>query len=149
MKLVPLKQKEAKAFINKHHRHHKASIGDIFRIGLSINDELVGCVMVGRPVSRRLDDGLTVEVNRCCVLPNIKNACSKLYAASARAAKALGFTKIITYTLQFESGSSLRAAGWKPEGEVRGQLWTQPSRHREQQSLFQEYNKIRWVKILS
>ena len=78
MKLVPLKQKEAKAFINKHHRHHKASIGDIFRIGLSINDELVGCVMVGRPVSRRLDDGLTVEVNRCCVLPDIKNACSKL-----------------------------------------------------------------------
>ena len=148
MNLVPMKQKEAKAFINKHHRHHKASVGDIFRIGLEINNKIVGCVMVGRPVSRRLDDGLTLEVNRCCVLPDIKNACSKLYGAAARAGRALGFKKIITYTLQFESGTSLRAAGWKPEAEIKGQLWNKPSRFREQKSLFQEYNKIRWVKLL-
>lgn len=148
MKLVPLKRKEAQAFINQHHRHHKASIGDVFRIGLEIDNELAGCVMVGRPVSRHLDDGMTLEVNRCCVLPDIKNACSRLYGAAARAAKALGYTKIITYTLQFESGSSLRAVGWRPEGEVKGALWDCKSRPREQKSLWQEYNKIRWVKLL-
>lgn len=148
MKLVPLKRKEAQQFINEHHRHHKAPVGDIFRVGIEINNQLSGCVMVGRPVARALDDGKTLEVNRCCVLPDIKNACSKLYSAAARAGRALGYTKIITYTLKFESGSSLRAVGWEPESEVKGRLWNCESRPREQQSLFQEYNKIRWVKLL-
>ena len=125
-----------------------ASIGDVFRIGLQINNELVGCVMVGRPVSRHLDDGTTLEVNRNCVLPERKNACSKLYGAALRAGKALGYTKIITYTLQFESGSSLRAVGFLPETEIKGKVWDRVIRHRIQKSLWQEYDKIRWVKLL-
>lgn len=104
--------------------------------------------MVGRPVSRMLDDGYTVEVIRCCIKNDYKNACSKLYSAAARVAKNLGYTKIITYTLQIESGSSLRAVAWKPEAEVKGRLWNTPKRPRKQISLFQEYDKIRWVKQL-
>lgn len=148
MKLTPLKRDQARAFINKHHRHHKAPVGDIFRIGLSINQELIGVIMIGRPVARNLDDGETVEVNRCCVIIDNKNACSRLYGAATRAAKALGYKKMVTYTLKFESGSSLRASGWTPEAEIKGRLWGSNKRPREQKSLFQEYEKIRWVKIL-
>ena len=148
LKLVPMKRDEAQAFINAHHRHHVAPVGDVFRIGLEIDGKLSGCVMVGRPVARHLDDGETLEINRCCVLPRQRNACTRLYGAAARAAKALGYTKLVTYTLKFESGSSLRGAGWLPESCVRGRLWTTPTRLREQVSLFQEYEKIRWVKVL-
>ena len=102
MKLVPLRQKEAKAFVNSHHRHHKAPVGDIYRIGLESDGELIGCIMIGRPVARCLDDGYTVEVNRCCVLDGYRNACSMLYGAAARVAKSLGYTKILTYTLAFD-----------------------------------------------
>ena len=149
MRITPITQKKAKAFINKHHRHHKAPRGDIFRIGLEDNNgALIGVIMVGRPVSRNLDDGRTLEINRTCVLDNKKNACSLLMGAACRAGKALGFHKIITYTLQFESGRSLHAAGFIQEAKIKGQLWNKPSRPRKQQSLFQEYEKIRWVRIL-
>lgn len=149
MRLVPLRQKAAKSFVNLHHRHHKAPVGDVYRIGLeSDSGELIGCIMVGRPVARCLDDGYTVEVNRCCVLDGHRNACSMLYGAAARVAKSLGYTKILTYTLAFEGGSSLRAVGWLPESEVRGRLWDTESRPREQKSLWQEYDKVRWVKVL-
>ena len=148
MELIPLKRDRAQKFVNAFHRHHQAPIGDIFRIGLAKDDELIGVIMVGRPVARMLDDGKTVEAIRCCVLDGHRNACSMLYGAAARVAKNLGYHKIITYTLEFEGGSSLRGVGWLPEAEVKGQLWNRPSRHRVQKSLFQGYDKIRWVKIL-
>ena len=60
------------------------------------------------------DDGFTAEVTRLCVLDSSpKGTCSFLYSASWRAWKAMGGTRIITYTLQTESGSSLRGSGWK------------------------------------
>ena len=148
MVLYPLKRKEAQAFINSHHRHFRAPVGDIFRIGLRKGAELIGVIMVGRPVSRCLDDGLTLEVNRLCVLNGHKNACSKLYGAAARAGAALGYRRIITYTLEIEGGASLRAAGWSKEGTTKGRSWDTPERPREQKSLFQEYDKIRWGKLL-
>jgi len=148
MKLVPLKRKEAQAFVNSHHRHHKAPIGDIFRIGLMKNEKLIGCIMVGRPVARRLDNGTTLEVNRLCVLDGYKNACSMLYSAAARAGRALGYNHILTYILCIESGASLRAAGWQKEGTTKGRSWSVPSRPREQKSLFQEYDKIRFGRDL-
>ena len=148
MTLHPLKRKEAQAFINSHHRHFKAPVGDIFRIGLKKNDLMIGVIMVGRPVSRCLDDGLTLEVNRLCVLDGYKNACSKLYGAAARAGAALGYRKIVTYTFEVESGASLRAAGWSREGTVKGRSWNAPARPRQQGSLFQGYNKIRWGRAL-
>ena len=108
--LTPVTLATANAFVNAHHRHHKATAGHKFSIGCAKEGELVGVAIVGRPVSRYLDDGWTLEVNRLCTTGE-KNACSILYAASARAAKAMGYRKIITYTLDSESGSSLRAAG--------------------------------------
>ena len=146
--LTPLKQKEAKAFVNTHHRHHKAPVGDVYRIGLKAGDKLIGVIMVGRPVSRHLDDGLTLEVNRLCVLDGYKNACSKLYSAAARAGKALGYKKIITYILEIESGVSLKASGWRIDGQTKGSQWSRPSRKREQKSLFQQHNKTRYAKTL-
>ena len=148
MMLCPLKRKEAQAFVNKHHRHHKAPIGDIFRIGLKDKDQLIGCIIVGRPVARMLDDGSTLEVNRLCVLDGYKNACSMLYSAAARAGRALGYKHILTYILEFEGGVSLRAAGWDREGTVKGSSWSRPSRPREQVSLFQKYDKIRYGRDL-
>ena len=145
--LIPLKRKQAQKFINKFHRHHAAPVGDIFRIGLACNNKLIGVIMVGRPVSRRVDDGLTVEVNRCCVLEGYKNGCSLLYGAAARIAKNLGYKKIVTYTLDFESGATMRAVGWQLDHEVRGQKWDQPSRAREKKSRYQNVNKFRWSKI--
>ena len=120
MRLVPLKRKQAQDFVNKHHRHHKAPIGDIFRVGLQDGDKLIGVIMVCRPVSRYLDNGTTLEVNRLCVLDGYKNACSNLYAAAAKAGKALGYNHILTYILCTEKGTSLRAVGWNMEGTTKG-----------------------------
>lgn len=148
MKIVPVKQKQAHKFVNMHHRHHKAPIGSVFQIGLEEEKRLIGVIIVGRPVSRYLDDGKTLEIIRNCVIDNKKNACSMLMGAACRAAKALGYNKIITYTLCIETGRSLHGAGFIPEEKIKGSLWNRPSRERTQKSLFQEYDKIRWVRIL-
>lgn len=148
MKLKPITQRAARNFVDLHHRHHKAPRGDVFRIGLEDKGEIVGVIMVGRPVARGLQDGYTLEVNRTCILDGYKNACSMMLGAAARAAKALGYHRIITYTLCIEPGTSLRAAGFIEDSKVKKSLWSRPSRQREQKSLFQEYEKTRWVRIL-
>ena len=103
LELTPVSLAQANEFVEKHHRHHKGVRGHKFSIGCSLDGELVGVVIVGRPVSRYLDDGNTLEVNRLCTT-GVKNACGILYAASARAAKAMGYMKIITYILESENG---------------------------------------------
>lgn len=123
LKLTPVSLKAANAFVAAHHRHHAPTVGHKFSIGCSINDKLVGVAIIGRPVSRYLDDGYTLEVNRLCT-DGTKNACSFLYAAAWRAAKAMGYRRIITYTLESEPGNSLRAAGWKRIGIAGGLRWT-------------------------
>ena len=112
LKLAPVSLKEANYFVEHHHRHHKPVVGHKFSIGCTENGKLVGVAIVGRPVSRYLDDGWTLEVNRMCT-DGTRNACSFLYGAAARAAKAMGYKKLITYILDTEDGTSLRAAGWK------------------------------------
>ena len=92
-------------------------------------DEIVGVAIVGRPVSRRRDDGLTLEVTRLCT-DGTSNACSFLYGAAWRAARALGFKRIGTYTTPEEGGASLRAAGWRLIAETPGRSWSVPSRPR-------------------
>lgn len=120
----------AAAFVAEHHRHHTPPVGHLFNIGAGRADQLVGVVIVGRPVARRRDDGLTAEITRLCVLDHEPNACSFLYGRAAKAAFALGFIRIGTYTLQRESGTSLRAAGWTLIGETPGRSWSVPSRLR-------------------
>lgn len=148
---------EANAFVIVHHRHHDAAWGHKWSLGAYKDGNLVGVAIVGRPSGRRLDDGKTLEVTRLCT-DGTRNACSFLYAAAARRARAEGYAKIITYILQSETGTSLRAAGWDLEAEKCGKpSWDGPryrQRHQhEQLSLFprktppREY-KQRWVKTL-
>jgi hypothetical protein len=146
MRLIPIKQRDARAFVDAHHRHNKAPRGSVFQIGLQKDNELIGCIMVGRPVARRLDDGITLEVNRTCIEGYHKNACSMLLGAAVRAAKALGWKKIITYTLPSESGSSLKGAGWTFDGE--GDLGDWNNRGGRQVQIFRETKKRRWKKLL-
>ena len=143
--LTPVSLAQANAFVAQHHRHHKPVTGHKFSIGCSQNGRLVGVVIVGRPESRHLDDGKTLEVNRLCTL-GVKNACSFLYAAAARAAKAMGYEKIVTYILQSENGGSLRAAGWKCAGLAGGKEWT--GARKPSVPLYPQEMKLRFEKIL-
>jgi hypothetical protein len=128
--IVPISFAEANAFVAEHHRHHKPMPGVKFCIAVADETGKVrGVAMVGRPVARGNDTGWTLEVNRCCT-DGAHNACSMLYSASWRAAKALGYRKLITYTLPEEGGASLRGAGWKLIGERGGGSWSCPSRPR-------------------
>ena len=143
---VPLELKEANAFVGELHRHHDPVHRDKFRVGAVKDGKLVGVVQVGRPVSRRLDDGWTVEVTRLCT-DGTPNACSFLYAKAAKIAQEMGYYKIITYILQSESGVSLKAAGWGCEDYCcGGGHWSRPSRERSTTAPTEP--KQRWCKIL-
>lgn len=119
--IVPVTITEAKVFVANFHRHNKAPQGGLFAVGAAHSDNgLIGVAVVGRPTARALQDGFTCEVTRCCVVDNApKGACSALYGACWRAARALGWRRIITYTLQSESGASLRGAGWRVLAECK------------------------------
>ena len=123
--LVPISLKEANEFVERNHRHHGKVVGHKFSIACADTEsgEVVGVAIVGRPVSRYMDDGWTLEVNRCCTNGS-RNACSMLYAAAWRAARAMGYKKLITYILDTEKGTSLKAAGWKCVGQAGGLRWT-------------------------
>jgi hypothetical protein len=129
LRAVPLGLDEANAFVAEHHRHHRPVVGHKFSIGAAIGDKIVGAVIVGRPVARRRDAGMTLEVTRL-VTDGTKNACSFLYGAAARACFALGYSRIGTFILKSEPGTTLYAAGWRMIGETRGQTWSVPSRPR-------------------
>ncbi|UPT53147.1 hypothetical protein [Synechococcus phage Ssp-JY42] len=133
---------DAAAFVAAHHRHHTPPVGHMFSIGAYRDADLVGVVIVGRPVARGRDDGLTAEVTRLCVRDDERNACSFLYGKAARAALAMGFRRIGTYTLARESGASLRAAGWVVISEVKGRSWDTPSRRRTDKHPTE--NKLLW-----
>lgn len=145
LNLIPISFSDACDYVKKYHRHNKPPVGHKFSIGLENNKELIGVIMVGRPVSRHMDDGLTLEVNRCCT-DGTKNSCSLLYGAAWRVAKNLGYKRIVTYTLEFESGSSLRGAGWINDHTLKGAAWGRKNRERQNQP-FQLIDKLRWVKI--
>lgn len=145
MIIKPITFKQASEFINKFHRHHNATIGCKFCVGLYENDEIIGCAVCGRPVSRHLDDGLTCEINRVCVLDWHKNACSMLYGACCRIAKNMGYKTVITYTLQSENGTSLKASNFICEGQAGGKYWT--GKRNRGQNIPAEM-KNRWVKQL-
>lgn len=144
LELTPITLAEANAFVERHHRHHKPVPGAKFSIAVSEAGEVCGVVIVGRPVARMLDNGWTLEVNRCCT-NGARNACSMLYQAAWRAARAMGYKKLITYTLPEEGGSSLKGAGWKCLGEAGGGNWNTPSRPRVDTNLQQM--KMKWEAV--
>lgn len=129
MEIRPITFRQACDYINQHHRHHRPTVGCKFCIGLYENEKLVGCAVCGRPVSRYLDDGLTCEINRLCT-DGTRNACSMLYGACCRVAKAMGYKLIITYILESENGASLKASNFKCDGVAGGEIWN-GSRNRD------------------
>ena len=124
---MPMTLREADAFVAQHHRHHRPPQGAMFAIGASDGEAIVGVVIVGKPVARLLADGWTCEVTRLAT-DGRRNACSMLYRAAWRAARAMGYRRLVTYTLPEEGGSSLRAAGFQLIGEAGGGSWSRPSR---------------------
>lgn len=146
LKAIPLELKDANAFVASLHRHHDPVYRDKFRLGAMKDDRLVGVVQVGRPVSRCLDNGKTVEVVKLCT-DGTYNSCSFLYAKAAKIAQEMGYEKIITYILQTEPGTSLKAAGWVLEEECcGGGSWDTPSRRRT--TTAPTAKKQRWSKQL-
>jgi len=122
LSIVPCSLKDANAFVARLHRHSAVVVGHKFSIAATLDGRVVGVAIVGRPVSRHIDDGKTLEVTRVCT-DGTRNACSFLYGASKRAANALGYPRLITYTTEHEGGASLRAVGWISDGvqESRGE----------------------------
>lgn len=117
---IPISNKEAIDFVLNFHRHNGKPAAVRFSVGVSDGQRLVGVAIVANPIARALDDGFTAEVVRCCVTDDApKGTCSFLYARCWNAAKAIGFSKIVTYTLQSETGASLRGAGWKVIAELK------------------------------
>ncbi|MCM1055621.1 MAG: GNAT family N-acetyltransferase [Bacteroides sp.] len=123
MKIIPITLRSANDFVAKFHRHHKPTVVCKFSIGCEEKGQLVGVAICGRPVSRHLDDGKTLEINRLCT-DGTKNACSKLYSACVRIAKEMGYERVITYILASENGASLKASNFVFEGEAGGTMWT-------------------------
>lgn len=141
LEIRPCTYAEARDFVKENHRHNKPPAGHKFSIACYDGDRLCGVCMVGRPVGRYLDDGLTLEVNRCCT-DGTRNACTKLYGAATKAAKALGYKRIFTYTRASETGASLRASNWHCDGEAGGTHWT--GKRYEQTELVFDEMKVRW-----
>lgn len=141
LELVPIELDESNAFVEAHHRHNAPVVRDRFRVAAALDGVIVGVANVGRPLARQLQDGWTVEVLRCCTNGQ-HNACSFLYAACWRAARALGYKRLVTYTLASEPGSSLRAAGWRVVAEVPAASWSRRNRPRVDTHPLQE--RLRW-----
>lgn len=146
--VVPCDLDEANAFVAQFHRHHPPVTGHKFSVAvakdwpqLRTGGVVVGVAIVGRPNARPLDDGWTLEVTRNCT-DGTKNAASKLYSHCIKAAWALGYLKVITYTGKHEPGTSLVAAGFKIVAEVKGRSWGCKSRPRVDKTPLQD--KLRW-----
>ncbi len=138
---VPVSFAEANEFVRQHHRTHGPVPGAKFCLGVSDGETVAGVAIVGRPVARTLDDGWTLEVNRVCT-DGTRNVNSMLYAACWRAARALGYRRLVTYTLAEEGGARLRGAGWKCIGQRGGGSWSCPSRPRVDRHPLQA--SLRW-----
>lgn len=142
LQIVPITLREAHAFVAEHHRHHKPAQGGLFALAVADIAGVCGVAVVGRTVARALDDGFTCEVTRLAT-NGARNACSMLYGAAWRAARALGYRRIVTYTLSEEGGTSLRAAGWRVVAErAGGGSWSRHGRPRVDEHPTQV--KLRW-----
>lgn len=139
--IVPIDFDEANRFVERQHRHSVPTQGHKFSVGCAVGDRIVGVGMVGRPVSKGLQDGWTLEALRVCT-DGTPNACSKLYATCWRACRAMGYRKMITYTLKTEPGSSLLAAGFRIVGEVKARSWDTPTRPRVDKD--ERQDRFRW-----
>ena len=132
MKVIPCSIQRAREIVREYHRHNRPPLSGLFALGAELDGVWIGVAIVGRPVARKLQDGFTAEVTRTCTITGApKGTVSFLYAACRSAAFALGYLKVITYTLASESGASLRGAGWQLELELKPRSpWDTPARPR-------------------
>jgi hypothetical protein len=147
--VAPIMLRQAWAFCTEHHRHLKKTKGALFAAALlrsipmtQAGEQLVGVAIAGRPNAGGLQDGRTLEIVRCAVMPGVPNGCSMLYRALVRAGEALGYQRFVTYTLASEHGRSLKAAGFVPTAITRGGCWSRNARRRGKGE--QEGPKQRW-----
>jgi hypothetical protein len=155
LSIVPISLAEANSVVAAHHRHHTPVVGHKFSIAVANESiwalsthapTICGVAIVGRPVARGNDDGWTLEVNRCCT-DGTRNACSILYGAAWRAVRAMGYRRLITYTLADEGGASVRAAGWRLVGSRGGGNWNTPARPRIDTVLELQGQKLLWEAV--
>lgn len=147
LRVVPMYHADANEYVRRWHRHNRPTIGAIFCVGVADEENVCGVAIVGRPVARRLDDGRTLEILRIAT-DGARNACSMLYGACRRIGKEMGYARILTYTLPEEGGASLRAAGYRFDGDAGGSgaMWaTRPDRAAQPVGDDLVGGKWRWV----
>ena len=144
LRATPVTLRKARAFVDDYHPTHAAPQGGLFAIAASTGDTIVGVVIVGRPIARMLCDGYSAEVTRLCT-DGQPNARSLLFAAAWRAARAMGYLRLITYTLPGEGYVPLRAAGWRCIGKAGGGTWSRADRPRIDAHPTQQ--KVRWEAV--
>ncbi len=150
MMVVPVSLAEANAYVEKFHRHNGRLPAAKFAVGLIDDDgSVIGVAVAGLPKARLAADRGTLEVSRLCT-DGSRNACSALYGACLRAARALGYSRVITYTLQSEAGASLRASGWTLSGEVKGESWQRRelAKGRDYEDKHDTGDKTRWEYVI-
>ena len=144
--IAPTTLKIANDFVRSYHRHSNPTTGCKFAICLLDADGVLhGVAICGRPLSRFYDNGFTLEILRVCT-DGYKNGCSMLYGACCRIAKEMGYKKVITYTLDSESGASLKASNFSCEGEAGGTHWTGKRDRRDQGVHLPNQKKNRWTR---
>lgn len=144
--LYPITLRMANDLVAAHHRHSDRTTknGGRWSVGVAFGNELVGCAIVGRPLARLLNDGVTAEVLRVCTVPHgPQNACSMLYSSCWRCWRSMGGIRLITYTLASEEGRSLHAAGFKRVATVKGAQWYREKRPNAVKPIY-DLDKIRW-----
>ena len=145
LKIKPIHLRAACQFVSQYHRHNIPPVGGKFAVACFSDDAICGVAICGRPVGRYLDDGQTLEIYRNCT-DGTPNACSKLYGACIRIARDMGYSRVVTYTLQHECGASLKASNFVCAGLAGGSCWT-GSRKRSY-FVSPDEMKIRWEYIV-
>lgn len=128
--LRPWTVKKALPFVRRVHRRLPAVQGALWAVSVRDGDRVVGCALVGHPARNLAEDETTLAVLRVAVIEGHRNACSMLYGACARAARAMGALNLVTYTHLDEHGASLKAAGWIEGGVTKGGEWSREGRQR-------------------
>lgn len=141
LQIRPIHLKHAREFVAQHHRHNIPPTGGKFAVSCYDDDRLCGVAICGRPVARKLDDGMTLEIYRNCT-DGTRNACTKLYGSCNRIARDMGYRRVITYTLESEDGASLRAANFACAGLAGGKQWT--GERKRDYYIAPPENKKRW-----
>ena len=126
LEIWPITVKQAQLVVARTHRHLKKVQGGLFAVSVVDREAMNACKpfirgvgIFGNPARVWQGTGRGV-VLRCAVDEGVPNACSMIYGALCRAAKALGYREAWTYTLPEEPGTSLRASGFEEMGLTDG-----------------------------